>query len=105
MHDAREEKEYFGTSSTYVIEENETSENTMEIASDHDRFSSHGNAKTYLKVELAELLLSVNVGVSRHNYGTGGERHLCIWRLAVIRSDGGQTAIVSELLVQNGRMT
>lgn len=56
----------------------------------------------YLKVELSELLLGVNVGVSRHDYGTSGERHLSIRRLAVIRGGGGQTAVVSELLVQNG---
>lgn len=57
---------------------------------------------TYLKVELAELLLGVDVDISRHDYRTGGERHLSIWRLAVIRSDGGQAAVVSELLIQNG---
>lgn len=57
---------------------------------------------TYLKVELAELLLGVDVRVARHDYGTGGERYLSIRRLAVIRGDGGQAAIVPELLVQNG---
>lgn len=61
------------------------------------------NVRTYLKVELAELLLGVDVRVSRYDYGTGGEGHLSVRRLAVIRSDGGQTAVVPELLVQDGR--
>lgn len=59
--------------------------------------------KTHLKVELAELLLGVDVGVPRHDYRAGGEGHLSVRRLAVIRSDGGQTTVVPELLVQDGR--
>lgn len=67
----------------------------------HGRFPRKAEC-TYLKVELPELLLGIDVGVSRRDYRTGGERHLSIWRLAVIRSDGGQAAVVSELLVQDG---
>ena len=103
MHDVREEREY---PSEQVARTGEVKIAWKLPRTRSDRFSRHGNARcaTYLKVELAELLLGVDVGVSRHNYGTGGERHLCVWRLAVIRSDGGQAAVVSELLVQNGRV-
>lgn len=57
---------------------------------------------THLKVEFAELLLGVDVRVPRYDYRAGGERHLGVRRLAVIRRDGGQTAVVSELFIQDG---
>lgn len=73
-------------------------ENSVKIVPDAAEMR---RSASYLKVELAELLLGVDVGVSRRDYRTGGERHLSIWRLAVIRGDGGQAAVVSELLVQD----